>query len=94
VEAGFNGVETVGAINDFIRDSIKDYYKNIQSELRAILIDTYDLSVHGRYLQLAYLLVLQVKKGMFHINGEGINEPHASFGMVRTAVWDTTWKVI
>jgi NADH dehydrogenase FAD-containing subunit len=31
---GFNGVETVGAINDFIRDSIKDYYKNIQSEVR------------------------------------------------------------
>src|SRR5215831_6499047 len=37
---GFNVVETVGAINDFIRDSIKDYYKNIQSEVRVILIDT------------------------------------------------------
>ena len=37
---GFNGVETVGAINDFIHDSIKDYYKNIQSEVRVILIDT------------------------------------------------------
>ena len=40
VGGGFNGVETVGAINDFIRDSIKDYYKNIQSEVRVILIDT------------------------------------------------------
>jgi NADH:ubiquinone reductase (H+-translocating) len=37
---GFNGVETVGAINDFIHDSIKDYYKNIQLEVRVILIDT------------------------------------------------------
>ncbi|MGC1930149.1 MAG: NAD(P)/FAD-dependent oxidoreductase, partial [Candidatus Nitrosopolaris sp.] len=38
---GFNGVETVGAINDFIRESIKDYYKNIRmSEVRVILIDT------------------------------------------------------
>jgi NADH dehydrogenase len=37
---GFNGVETVGAINDFIRESIKDYYKNIQSEVRVMLIDT------------------------------------------------------
>jgi NADH:ubiquinone reductase (H+-translocating) len=37
---GFNGVETVGAINDFIRDSIKDYYKNIESEVRVMLIDT------------------------------------------------------
>jgi NADH dehydrogenase len=29
VGGGFNGVETVGAINDFVRESIKDYYKNI-----------------------------------------------------------------
>jgi NADH:ubiquinone reductase (H+-translocating) len=38
---GFNGVETVGAINHFIRESIKDYYKNIDiSEVRVMLIDT------------------------------------------------------
>ena len=38
---GFNGVETAGAINDFIRESIKDYYKNIHmSEVRVILIDS------------------------------------------------------
>lgn len=38
---GFNGVETVGAINHFIRESIEDYYKNIHiSEVRVILIDT------------------------------------------------------
>ena len=29
VGGGFNGVETVGAINDFVRESIKNYYKNI-----------------------------------------------------------------
>ena len=40
---GFNGVETAGAINDFIRESIKDYYKNIHiSEVRVILIDSND----------------------------------------------------
>jgi NADH:ubiquinone reductase (H+-translocating) len=40
---GFNGVETVGAINDFIRESIKDYYKNIHiSEVRVILVDSND----------------------------------------------------
>ncbi|PWU79337.1 MAG: 6-phosphogluconate dehydrogenase [Candidatus Nitrosopolaris wilkensis] len=40
---GFNGVETVGAINDFIRESVKDYYKNINmSEVRVILIDSND----------------------------------------------------
>jgi NADH dehydrogenase len=37
---GFNGVETVGAINDFIRESIKDYYRNIQSEVKIMLFDT------------------------------------------------------
>ena len=38
---GFNGVETVGAINHFTRESIKDYYKNIDiTEVRVILIDT------------------------------------------------------
>src|SRR5215813_3943094 len=38
---GFNSVETVGAINHFIRESIEDYYKNIHiSEVRVILIDT------------------------------------------------------
>jgi NADH dehydrogenase len=40
---GFNGVETVGAINDFVRGSIKEHYKNIHmAELRVILIDTND----------------------------------------------------
>ena len=29
VGGGFNGVETVGTINDFVRESIKDSYKNI-----------------------------------------------------------------
>lgn len=38
---GFNGVETVGAINHFIRESIKDYYKNIHmSEVKVILSDS------------------------------------------------------
>ncbi len=39
VGGGFNGVETVGAINDFLREGIKDYYKNIyMTQLRVILI--------------------------------------------------------
>jgi NADH dehydrogenase len=29
VGGGFGGVETVGALNDFVRDSIKAYYHNI-----------------------------------------------------------------
>lgn len=43
VGGGFNGVETVGAINDFVRESIKDYYKNIyMTEIKVILVHTGD----------------------------------------------------
>ncbi|PWU80056.1 MAG: 6-phosphogluconate dehydrogenase [Candidatus Nitrosopolaris wilkensis] len=43
VGGGFNGVETVGAINDFVRESIKDYYKNIyMTDVRVILVNTSD----------------------------------------------------
>ena len=47
VGGGFNGVETVGAINDFVRESIKDYYKNIyMTEVKVILVYTGDKLLH------------------------------------------------
>ena len=43
VGGGFNGVETVGIINDFVRESIKDSYKNIyMTEVKIILVHTSD----------------------------------------------------
>jgi NADH:ubiquinone reductase (H+-translocating) len=43
VGGGFNGVETVGEINDFVRQSIKEYYKNIyMTEVKVILVHTGD----------------------------------------------------
>ena len=43
VGGGFNGVETVGAINDFVRESIKEYYKNIyMTEVKVKLVHTGD----------------------------------------------------
>ena len=43
IGGGFNGVETVGTINDFVRESIKDSYKNIfMTEVRIILVHTSD----------------------------------------------------
>lgn len=40
VGGGFNGIETVGALNDFVRGTIKKYYKNINPEdVKIILID-------------------------------------------------------
>jgi NADH dehydrogenase len=43
VGGGFNGVETVGEINDFIRKTIRAYYKNIlMSDVRVILVSATD----------------------------------------------------
>ena len=43
VGGGFNGVETVGTINDFVQESIKDFYKNIyMTEVKIILVHTGD----------------------------------------------------
>ena len=43
VGGGFAGVETVGGINDFLREAIKRYYKNIyMTQLRVILIHAHD----------------------------------------------------
>jgi NADH dehydrogenase len=40
VGGGFNGIETVGALNDFIRGTIKKYYDKIYStDVRIILVD-------------------------------------------------------
>jgi NADH dehydrogenase len=43
VGGGFAGVETAGEINDFVKDSAKDYYHNIDSNnIRTILIQSGD----------------------------------------------------
>ena len=41
VGGGFAGVETIGEINDFIKESIRDYYQNIDiKDIRVILINS------------------------------------------------------
>jgi NADH:ubiquinone reductase (H+-translocating) len=43
VGGGFNGIETVGELNDFIRETIRAYYKNIyMSDVRVILVSATD----------------------------------------------------
>jgi len=43
VGGGFNGVETVGELNHFIRDNIREYFKNIYiSDVRIILVSSSD----------------------------------------------------
>ncbi len=41
VGGGFSGVETVGELNDFVRDSVKQYYHNIDTKyIKIILINS------------------------------------------------------
>lgn len=41
VGGGFAGVETAGELNDFLRDSVKDYYHNIEpKDIRIIIIQS------------------------------------------------------
>ena len=41
VRGGFAGVETAGELNDFIRDSVHEYYHNIESkEIRILIIQS------------------------------------------------------
>lgn len=43
VGGGFNGIETVGALNDFVRETIREYYKNIyMTDVRVLLINADD----------------------------------------------------
>ncbi len=43
VGGGFSGVETVGSVNDFVRDTIKEYYPEIyMTDIRVILINATD----------------------------------------------------
>lgn len=43
VGGGFNGIETVGELNDFVRNTVKGFYKNIyMSDVRIILVNSSD----------------------------------------------------
>lgn len=40
VGGGFNGIETVGELNDFVKETVREYYKNIyMTEIKVILIN-------------------------------------------------------
>ena len=44
VGGGFSGVEIVGELNDFVRDSIKEFYHNIDEyyDVRILLVNSQD----------------------------------------------------
>jgi NADH dehydrogenase len=43
VGGGFNGIETVGELNDFVKETVRDYYKNIyMTDIRIVVINAGD----------------------------------------------------
>jgi NADH dehydrogenase len=43
VGGGFNGIETVGELNDFVKETVRDYYKSIyMTDIRVIVINAGD----------------------------------------------------
>ena len=66
VGGGFNGIETVGELNHFVRDSIKKYYKNIlMTDVRVILVSASDKILEQVDEQLGkYALQKQTQEGI------------------------------
>jgi NADH dehydrogenase len=43
VGGGFGGVETVGELNDFVKETVREFYKNISiSDIKIILVNSHD----------------------------------------------------
>ena len=62
VGGGFAGVETAGEINDFIRDSAKDYYHNIDSKnIRVVIIQSGNRLLPEMSKELAEFALLKLR---------------------------------
>jgi NADH:ubiquinone reductase (H+-translocating) len=43
VGGGFGGVETVGELNDFVKETVREFYKNIfMTDIKIILVNSHD----------------------------------------------------
>ena len=63
VGGGFAGVETIGEINDFIKESIRDYYQNIDvKDIRVILINSGSRILPEMDEQLGMFALKELKK--------------------------------
>ena len=89
IGAGFSGVETIGEINDFVRDSVKSYYHNINPDnIKMILVSASDkiLPELGEELGKKAYKSLQ-KAGVRIIPNTMVGIDYAIF---RTISYDTT----
>jgi NADH:ubiquinone reductase (H+-translocating) len=64
VGGGFAGVETAGELNDFIRDSVKYYYHNIdQSKIRVVIVQSGNRLLPEMSQELAQFALEKLRKG-------------------------------
>jgi NADH dehydrogenase len=68
VGGGFAGVETAGEINDFIRDSVKEHYHNINSNnIRVIIVHSSDRLLPEMSEELAEFALERLRKSAIEI---------------------------
>jgi NADH dehydrogenase len=68
VGGGFAGVETAGEINDFIRDSVKEYYHNIDiNNIRVIIVHSGDRLLPEMSKELAEFALERLRKSRIEI---------------------------
>jgi len=68
VGGGFAGVETAGEINDFIRDSVKEYYHNIDNHnIRVIIVQSGDRLLPEMTKQLAEFALERLRRSGIEI---------------------------
>jgi NADH dehydrogenase len=68
VGGGFAGVETAGEINDFIRDSVKEYYHNINSNnIRVIIVHSGDRLLPEMSKELSVFALKRLQKSGIEI---------------------------
>jgi hypothetical protein len=64
VGGGFAGVETAGELNDFVRDSVNDYYHNIdKSNIKIVIVQSGNRLLPEMSEQLAQFALENLRKG-------------------------------
>lgn len=94
---GFSGIETVGALNDFVRETVREFYKNIyMTEIKIILVTAEDKILAEVDEELGKFALQKLKENGVEfmmnalVNGATINSTRLDNGSVipcHTIIW-------
>jgi NADH:ubiquinone reductase (H+-translocating) len=96
VGGGFAGVETIGAVNDFVRESLKFYPHVSDSQVRMVLIHSGEVILPelgddlGRYAQRKLTkqgVEIRTQSRVAFVSGEGVTLADGAFIPTTTVVW-------